>query len=137
MSKFYSHFDVARCKNADKIYDRHDNVNRVSYVNSTLLIKRFINEGKSLQAARAAALRSGMYSGDMNEILNDDGIVLPVYDEDPAAMQPIIESAKATLDSRIKAAQRKRSESSAIDSESTDDSQISSAVEQTSSSVAQ
>lgn len=95
--KIHTRFDVADCKNKDKVYDRHDNVDRLSYVDSTALIKRFVNEGKSLQQARAAALKSGMYSGDMEEIDKDSAFVAPVYGVDPTIAQPMIESALSSL----------------------------------------
>lgn len=109
MRKFYTAFDVAPSINKDKVYDRHDNVNRVSYVDSTQLVRRFILEGKNLNAARAAALRSGMYSGD--ELDNIDDPIIPVYEQDPAISKPIIDAAKNTLKSRVAEAERKRSES--------------------------
>lgn len=123
MVKFASRFNTFPCKNSDKIYDRHDNVNRVSYVDSTLMVKRLIAEGRDLNAARAAALRSGMYSGNLNEIEHDDSIVVPVYEQDPAIAAPIIDEAKKNLTSRLQERKREQSESSAPKSDVTDSSQ--------------
>lgn len=113
--QFHTRFNVAPCKNKDKVYDVHDNVDRVSYMDNTKLIQRFIYEGHNLAEVRAKALRSGMYSGDLKEIADESGIVTPVYALDPAIAQPIIESAKATLESRVSEAKEKRSESVATE----------------------
>lgn len=94
MPKFYNRFNPAPCKNRDKVYDRHDEVDRLSYVDNTLMVQRFINEGKSLMAARAQALRSGSFTGsNMKEIENDNSIPIPVYGTDPAIAQAIIDQA--------------------------------------------
>lgn len=100
MPKFYTVFDVAPIKNKDKVYDRHDNVDRTSYVDSTRLIERFIYEGNNLNAVRARALNSGMYSDYKDALSSEDGFVAPVYETDPAIMQPIIERAADELKSR-------------------------------------
>lgn len=99
--KFYTRFDVAEMKNKDKVYDVHDNVDRISYVDSTRLVERFILEGHNLNEIRAKALRSGLYSGDMTEIENDNSVVVPVYATDPAILDPVIEHAKKTLASSV------------------------------------
>lgn len=114
MSKVLIHtrFNVAESKNKDKVYDRHDNVDRLSYVNSTLMVQRLINEGKNLNAYRAQALRSGSYTGDMKEIVDDNGIPTPVYQMDPVVSMPIIEHAQATLEASINNAAIKHSEDS-------------------------
>ena len=101
MPKFHTAYDPAEIKNKHKVYDTHDNVDRISYVDSTRLIERFIAEGHDLNMARAKALRSGLYSGDMREIANDDGIIVPVYDTDPALLGPVIESAKSRLAANV------------------------------------
>lgn len=95
--KFYCRFDVAPSLNKDKVYDIHDNVDRVSYVDSTRLVERFILEGHNLNEVRAKALRSGLYSGDLSEIQNDDSIPIPVYDMDPAVASPIIDELKSRM----------------------------------------
>lgn len=99
--KFHTRFDIAETKNKDKVYDVHDNVDRISYVDSTRLVERFILEGHNLNEVRAKALRSGLYSGDMTEIENDNSVVVPVYATDPAILDPVIEHAKKTLASSV------------------------------------
>lgn len=96
--KFYCRFDVAPSLNKDKIYDTHDNVDRVSYVDSTRLVERFILEGHNLNEVRAKSLRSGMYSGDLREIDADDSIPIPVYGMDPAVASPIIDELKSRME---------------------------------------
>ena len=59
---FHTRFNPAEIKNKDKVFDRHDEVDRVSYVDNTTMVRRFILEGKNLAAARARALRSGLFS---------------------------------------------------------------------------
>lgn len=98
---FYTRFNVAESLNKDKVYDRHDNVDRVSYVDSTRLIQRFILEGQNLNAVRARALNSGMYSDAEAFGDNNDDVVVPVYAQDPALTAPVIEKAKSTLKSRV------------------------------------
>lgn len=99
--KFYTRFDVAESLNKDKVYDRNDNVDRVSYVDNTRLIQRFILEGQNLNAVRAKALNSGMYSDDEAFGDNRSDVIIPVYDTDPAILNPVIEDAKASLKSRV------------------------------------
>lgn len=98
--KFYTRFNVADNINKDKIYDRHDNVDRLSYVDNTRLIQRFIYEGQNLMAVRAKALASGMYSSDEVRDGVDDPFI-PVYEQDPAIMHPIIEESNSVLKSRV------------------------------------
>lgn len=98
--KFYTRFESAPCLNAKKKYDTHDNVDRVSYVDSTRLVQRFILEGHNLNAVRAKALRSGLYSGDMNEIDADDSIPIPVYKMDPAQASPIIDELRSRMEKK-------------------------------------
>lgn len=96
---FHTRFNVADCLNKNKVYDRHDNVDRLSYVDNTQLIERFIYEGQNLSSVRAKALRSGLYSG--SDALGDvSDPYIPVYDMDPAIMQPIIDESKKALRSR-------------------------------------
>lgn len=97
---FYTRFNTAACLNKDKKYDTHDNVDRVSYVDSTRLVERFILEGHNLNEVRAKALRSGLYSGDMNEIEHDDSVPIPVYKQDPAIIDPIVDELRARMDKR-------------------------------------
>lgn len=89
--EFNTRFNVADCKNKNKVYDRHDNVDRLSYVDNTLMIKRFVQEGKSLAMARAKALRSGQFLNAKDAYQNDEGIAVPVYEMDPAVSKPIID----------------------------------------------
>lgn len=98
---FYTRFNVAESLNRDKIYDRHDNVDRVSYVDNTRLIQRFILEGQNLNAVRAKALNSGMYMDSEVFSDNNDDLIIPVYKQDPAIMDPIIDKAKSSLKSRV------------------------------------
>lgn len=99
--RFHTRFDVARTLNADKQYDTHDNVDRVSYVDSTRLVERFILEGHNLNAVRAKALRSGLYSGDLKEIFDEDsGLAMPVYAQDPAISDAIIREQNSLRQSR-------------------------------------
>lgn len=97
---FHTRFNTAACLNKDKKYDTHDNVDRVSYVDSTRLVERFILEGHNLNQVRAKALRSGLYSGDMNEIEHDDSVPIPVYKQDPAIIEPIVDELRARMDKR-------------------------------------
>lgn len=97
---FHTVFNVADSLNKDKVYDRHDNVDRVSYVDSTRLIERFIMEGHNLNEVRARALNSGLYKDYEDALDSSDPITLPVYETDPAILQPIIDSAQKSLKSR-------------------------------------
>lgn len=99
--QFYTRFHVAESLNKDKVYDRHDNVDRVSYVDNTRLIQRFILEGQNLNAVRAKALNSGMYSDNDAFADNSEDIVVPVYKVDPAILDPMIDNAKTVLKSRV------------------------------------
>lgn len=99
--KFYTRFDVCDNINKNKVYDRHDNVDRVSYVDNTRLIQRFILEGQNLNSVRAKALNSGLYTDADAYADNNDDVIIPVYKQDPAIMDPIIESAKSSLKSRV------------------------------------
>jgi len=104
MPIIYTMFNRAQRENENKIYDCHDNVDRLSYVDNAQLIKRFVLEGKNLAVARAQALKSGMYSGDLKEIyFDDDGLAMPVYESDPVVAQPIIERASSSLSAKKKA----------------------------------
>lgn len=89
--KIYTQFEPASRKNENKVYDRHDNVDRLSYVDNTTMIKRFVQEGRSLAMARAQALRSGQYLNQKDALSDDSGIPTPVYAIDPAVADPIIE----------------------------------------------
>lgn len=109
----YTGFNPAPCKNRDKVYDRRDKVDRLSYVDSTLMVKRFIAEGKSLQQARAMALRSGQYSGDLKEIAEDKGFAVPVYSMDPALAKPLYDDMVSQLTSSVAEAEAKRREAEA------------------------
>lgn len=97
---FYTRFNVAPSLNKDKVYDRRDNVDRMSYVDNTRLIERFILEGQNLSAVRAKALRSGLY-GEAEAMSDVNDPIIPVYEMDPAIMKPIIDEAKAGLTSRV------------------------------------
>lgn len=48
MPKIYTMYNRAQRENENKIYDTHDDVDRLSYVDNAQLIKRFIQEGKIL-----------------------------------------------------------------------------------------
>lgn len=98
---FYTRFNVAPRLNEHKVYDRHDNVDRVSYVDNTRLIQRFIFEGQNLNAVRAKALHSGLYTDQQSLEDNSEDLILPVYKTDPAIMDPIIQNAKSSLKSRV------------------------------------
>ena len=93
----HTQFDPAPLKNERKVYDRHDNVDRLSYVDNTTMIKRFVQEGRSLALARAQALRSGQYLNQNDALKDDSGIPTPVYAIDPAVADPIIESSMEKL----------------------------------------
>lgn len=124
---FHTRFNPAPRKTLGKVYDSHDNVDRLSYVDSTLMINRLINEGRSLNEYRANALRSGQYSGDFKEIVNDAGIPCPVFQSDPVIAMPIIEEAQAQLKSSVANVADKRSvesSSSNTDLDKTDNSQV-------------
>ena len=99
MSKnpFHTRFNPAKRLTTGKVYDSRDEVDRLSYVDSTAMITRLINEGKNLAAYRADALRSGQYSGDFNEIVHDNGIPLPVYQSDPVVVAPVLDAAFSAL----------------------------------------
>lgn len=97
---FHTRFNVAESLNKNKVYDRHDNVDRLSYVDNTQLIERFIYEGQNLSAVRAKALRSGLYS-DVEALGEVNDPVIPVYASDPAIMQSYIEESQAALKSRV------------------------------------
>lgn len=99
--KFHTKYDLAKRLNENKVYDRHDNVDRLSYVDNALMIKRFVMEGRSLAEARAKALKSGQYSGDLKEIDNDTGVAAPVYAMDPALAAPIIEQVKRMIETSV------------------------------------
>lgn len=110
---FHTRFNVAEVKNKYKVYDRHDNVDRVSYVDNTKLIQRLIYEGQNLAAYRAQALRTGLYS-DQDAFAGVDDPIIPVYEQDPAIMQPIVEASKAALKSRVAKANDESSNDDAL-----------------------
>lgn len=116
--RFYTRFDVADNINKDKVYDRHDNVDRVSYVDNTRLIQRFILEGQNLNAVRAKALNSGMYTDSAAFTDNSEDVIVPVYKQDPAIIDPVIEQAKNSLKSRVA---KRNDESSNDDTRSNSD----------------
>lgn len=127
MSKvnFHTRFNPAIRKSKGKIYDEHDNVDRLSYVDSTLMINRLINEGKNLNSYRAMALSSGSFNGNMKEISEDNSIPCPVFQSDPTIVMPVIEQAQKDLESKINAAAAKRSKESSsvnLDSDKTESS---------------
>jgi len=101
----FTRFHRADRINKNKQYDPHGKVDRLSYVDNTALVKRFVMEGRNLAMARAKALRSGMYSGDLKEIDQDNGIPIPVYQMDPTVAQPIINSALAFFSETASGAQ--------------------------------
>lgn len=80
-----------------------DEVDRASYIDSTLQIRRFIDEGRSLAEHRAAALRAGVYLNYDDAMSDDVSPAIPVYDTDPALLHPVIESAVADFETRSKA----------------------------------
>ena len=99
----HTRFNPAEIANKDKVFDRHDNVDRISYVDNTTMVRRFILEGKNLAAERARALRSGSYSGDLKEIDMDKGYAVPVYALDPAISQPLIDKMQDELETSVAA----------------------------------
>lgn len=119
--KFYTQFDPAEIINKDKQFDRHDNVDRISYVDNTTMVRRFVLEGKNLAAARAQALRSGSYSGDLKEIAEDDGYAVPVYPQDAAIAHAMIEQMEQKLETSVsaKAKEARSNDAAAADSEVT------------------
>lgn len=92
MKKIFIHsqYDPAELKNAHKVFDRHDNVDRLSYVDNTTMIKRFVQEGRSLAEARAKALRSGQYLSYRDAMQDDSGLSIPVYANDSYSKRNII-----------------------------------------------
>lgn len=80
------------------VMDSHDNVDRLSYVDSTQMVKRMIFEGQNLMAYRAAALR-GMYSSDeLGNLGSEEGLpAIPVYETDPVIGKQIIDGYKEVL----------------------------------------
>lgn len=118
MPKIYTMYNRAQRVNENKIYDTHDDVDRLSYVDNAQLIKRFIQEGKNLAVARAQALKAGMYSGDLKEIYSDDeGLAMPVYESDPVVTQPIIEAASSAISAKKKAVHEAMSANKSNDSD--------------------
>lgn len=86
MIKFYTKYD--RVKQQRSKLDPKDNVDRLSYVDSTRMVQRMILEGQNLNAYRAAAQRAGMYR--LQDLETDEKVpAMPVYEEDPVIMQGI------------------------------------------------
>lgn len=99
---FYTRFTHPKQKAS--LLDQVDNVDRLSYVDSTKLVQRFISEGKNLQLARARALSSGLYSPGEN-LDTDNDPFLPVYVPDPVDRQQILDNymaKKRARDERVR-----------------------------------
>lgn len=100
---FHTRFNVADSINKDKVYDRHDNVDRLSYVDSSLLVQRFISEGMNLQQARAKSLMSGAYQ--FQEVYSegvDSELAMPVYPSDPVIVHSVVEETKRRKKERLR-----------------------------------
>lgn len=98
MLKIYTMYNRAQRINENKVYDSHDDVDRLSYVDNAQLIRRFVQEGKNLAVARAQALRAGMYSGDLKEIYSEEGgLAVPVYQTDPVFFDQTVDRARTSV----------------------------------------
>lgn len=86
----------------EHIRSERDEVDRASYIDSTLQIKRFISEGRNLAEYRARALRNGMYINADSVLKESSGTepVVPVYDTDPAILAPVIKASMSELETR-------------------------------------
>jgi len=86
MVKFSTRFN--RLSQVRSKMDQRDNVDRLSYVDSTKMVQRMILEGQNLNAYRAAAQRAGMYK--LDDLEKDEKVpALPVYQEDPVILSGI------------------------------------------------
>lgn len=85
--KFYTRFETA--SKIERPLSLKDNVDRLSYVDNTLMVKRLILEGKNLAIYRANALKAGMYSGE-DALKEDSGLAVPVYEQDPVIVSDIL-----------------------------------------------
>ena len=94
--KFYTRFETAA--KVVRPLSLEDNVDRLSYVDNTLMVKRLILEGKNLAVYRASALKSGMYSGD-EALQEDSGLAVPVYEQDPVIVSDILKGIPKKSDS--------------------------------------
>lgn len=74
-----------------------DKVDRLSFVDSTVLVKRFISEGKNLAMSRAHALYESA-----EEALTSSDSALPLYREDQVFTDARIDSLESELSSRLK-----------------------------------
>jgi len=88
--KIYNRFERASRINENKVYDRHDNVDRLSFIDNAQMVKRLVAEGRSLAQFRAQALRSGQYFNYKDALSDDSGIATPVYGVDPVIAKPIV-----------------------------------------------
>lgn len=81
--KFHTRYRIP--KRVLRHFDEHDNVDRISFIDSTALVQRMISEGKSLDYYRALSLRNGLY--DLDDLKADESVpAVPVYQEDPVIL---------------------------------------------------
>ena len=84
--------------------DQRDNVDRLSYVDSTKMVQRMILEGQNLNAYRAAAQRAGMYK--LEDLEKDENVpAMPVYQEDPVIMDAVKQSYESELKDSVESRQ--------------------------------
>lgn len=84
--------------------DQRDNVDRLSYVDSTKMVQRMILEGQNLNTYRAACQRAGMYK--LEDLEKDENVpAMPVYQEDPVIMAAVRQSYESELKDSVESRQ--------------------------------
>lgn len=116
--KFYTRFDVA--EKVVRPLSLEDNVDRLSYVDNTLMVKRLILEGKNLAIYRASALKAGLYSGD-EALKEESGLATPVYEQDPVIVSEILKGIPKKSDSDKDEASSKDAAESDLSKEDTEE----------------
>lgn len=82
-------------------FDSHDDVDRISFVNSTVMIKRLIESGENLLRMRALAFSGGVI--DNPESIND-GLTSIVYSPDIAELQVLAENISSQISNKSNSA---------------------------------
>lgn len=91
---FYTKFDLP--KKVIREFDSHDNVDRLSYCDNTLMIQRFMEAGKNLKYQASQML----YKTE-EDLKNAGDFVAPVYEQDPIVMQQEIDRFQANFDEQL------------------------------------
>jgi len=104
--EFYTRYDALKQKPSK--LDEHDHVDRLSYVDSTKMVQRMIQEGQNLMAFRAAALTRGQYK--LEDLKEDETLpAMSVFEEDPVIRDQKLDAYKKELNSRKVKAESEKS----------------------------